>query len=365
MSSTLGTLFRITSFGESHGPCEGVVIDGCPAGLRLDVAELQRDLARRSAAGQPGATPRREPDEVRILAGLRDGVTTGAPICLMVENTNTDATAYTDFMRTPRPGHADYPARIKYGNYGDPRGGGRFSGRITAGFVMAGAVARVILHNIGTEVDAHTVAIGGVLAPPCAPELIRERRSATLVSCCDEPSGVRMVEVIEAARKRGDSVGGVIECVARGLPPGIGEPVFASVESEIARAAFSIPAVKGVEFGDGFALTGMKGSEANDAFAVRDGQVVTLTNHSGGVLGGLTNGMPLVLRVAIKPTPSIAIRQRTVDVDKGTDTELAVSGRHDACIVPRAVVVVEAMVAAALCDLVLQSGLIPRVMTCP
>jgi len=364
MSSSLGTLFRITSFGESHGPCVGIVIDGCPAGLRLDTADVHRDLARRSATGQPGATPRREPDIVRIFAGLRDGVTTGAPICLMVENTNTDAAAYTEFIHTPRPGHADYPARIKYAGYSDPRGGGRFTGRITAGFVMAGAVARAVLNGIGAEVDAHTVAIGGVMAPPCAPELIRQRRSATMVSCCDESSGVRMVEVIEAARKRGDSVGGVIECVVRGLPPGIGEPVFASVESEVARALFSIPAVKAVDFGVGFALSSMKGSESNDGFTMRDGRVVTLTNHAGGVLGGLTNGMPLVLRVAIKPTPSIALLQRTVDVDTGTDTELAVRGRHDACIVPRAVVVVEAMVAVALCDLALQSGLIPRVMTC-
>ena len=364
MSSSLGTLFRITSFGESHGPCVGVVVDGCPAGLKIDVEDVQRDLARRSALSQPGATPRREPDMVRFLSGVYEGRATGAPLCMIVENTNTDSSAYAEFVTKPRPGHADYPARVKYGGFNDPLGGGRFSGRITAGFVMAGAVARLVLGRAGIEVDAHTVAIGGVEAPPCDARLIRERSRLNSLSCCDETSAVRMAESIETARARGDSVGGVVECVVRGLPPGIGEPVCAGVESEVARAVFAIPAVKGVEFGGGFALSRSHGSEANDPFGLDGGRVVTTKNDSGGVLGGMATGMPLVLRVAFKPTPSIAVAQRTVDLEANAETELTVRGRHDTCIVPRAVVVVEAMVAVALCDLALQSGFIPRVMRC-
>jgi len=364
MSSGLGTMFRITSFGESHGPCVGVVVEGCPAGLKIDVADVQRDLARRSALSQPGATPRREPDEVRFLSGVYEGRASGAPLCMIVENTNTESGAYAEFVRKPRPGHADYPARVKYGGFNDPLGGGRFSGRITAGFVMAGAVARLVLRCAGIEVDAHTVAIGGVEAPPCDAELIGKHGRLNALSCCDGPSAARMVEAIEAARVRGDSVGGVVECVARGLPPGIGEPICAGIESEVARAVFAIPAVKGIEFGAGFALSRLCGSEANDPFAVSDGQVVTTKNDSGGVLGGMTTGMPLVLRVAFKPTPSIAMTQRTVDLDANVEVDLAIRGRHDTCIVPRAVVVVESMVAIVLCDLALQSGFIPRVMRC-
>ncbi len=362
MSNSIGTLFRVTSFGESHGQCVGVVVDGCPAGVRLEAEIVQKDLDRRRAVDQVGATLRREPDLVRLLSGVHEGYTTGAPVCMVVDNTDTDSRAYQEFVRTPRPGHADYPARIKYGGYNDPRGGGRFSGRITAGFVMAGAVARAVLDRIGVEICAHTVAIGGVEAPPCDPDAIRLLNRQNSLSCCDESSSASMVAAIEDARARGDSIGGVVECVVLGLPAGIGEPVFSGVDSEIARAVFAIPAVKGVEFGAGFALCRARGSEANDPYSLSGDTVVTAKNDSGGVLGGLTNGMPLVLRAGFKPTPSVRMAQQTVDLETMTLAELTISGRHDACIVPRAVVVVEAVVASVICDLGLRSGLVPRVM---
>ncbi|MFW6056315.1 MAG: chorismate synthase [Chloroflexota bacterium] len=361
MSNTLGTLFTVTSFGESHGPSVGVVIDGCPAGVRLEMDEVQRDLDRRSPGVAPGSTPRREPDAVRVLSGLLDGATTGAPVCMLVENRGADSSAYAGLANTPRPGHADYPARLKYGGMNDPRGGGRFSGRVTAGFVMAGALAKAALKSMGTDVFAYTTAIGGVYASECEPSTARVRCRGNSLSCCDDAAATRMEQVIEEARAAGDSVGGLIECVATGLPVGIGEPVFATVDGEIARALFSIPAVKGIEWGAGFKLADMNGSESNDPFIVRDGMVRTAKNDMGGVLGGLTSGEPLVLRVAMKPAPSIAQKQQTVDMATMGPAELEIRGRHDACIVPRAVVVVEAMVAIVLVDLALQAGFLSRV----
>jgi len=283
---------------------------------------------------------------------------------MVIDNICQDSRPYERLMTIPRPGHADYTAGVRYGGWNDPRGGGRFSGRITAGFVMAGGVAKAVLHAIGVQVHAHTVAIGEVQARPCLPEEVPAKNRTNDVSCCDERAAQAMSEAIEAARAAGDSIGGVVECVALGLRAGIGEPVFSGVESEIARALYSIPAVKAVEFGAGFSLSRMRGSAANDPFAVRDGRVVTTKNDAGGVLGGITTGMPLVVRVGFKPTPSISRTQSTVDLDSMTETPLTVAGRHDACIVPRAVVVVEAMVALALCDLGLRSGAIPRVVRC-
>ncbi len=362
MSDTLGTLFRVTSFGESHGPCVGVVVSGCPAGLGLIEGDVQHDLDRRRAKGQPGATTREEADRVRILSGVHQGRTTGAPVCLLVENANVQSAAYADLARTPRPGHADYPAGVKYGGWNDVRGGGRFSGRITAGLVMAGAVARLALRRIGVEVDAHTVAIGGIEAPPCPVDQVRTRRSSSPVSCCDESSSVRMASAIETAHAEGDSVGGVVECVAIGLPCGLGEPVFAGLEAEIAHAVLAIPAAKGVEFGAGFAAARLRGSQCNDPFCFERETVMSTKNDSGGALGGMATGMPLVLRVAFKPTPSISLEQQTVALDSMENTTISIRGRHDACIVPRAVVVVEAMVSIALCDLALQGGFLSRVM---
>jgi len=361
MSSSIGRMFVVTSFGESHGPCVGVVVDGCPAGVELDESLLERDLARRRAAGQVGATPRAEPDVPRIICGVFKGKTTGAPICMMVENVNARSEAYLGVSDTPRPGHADYVAREKYGGLNDPRGGGRFSGRITAGFVLAGTVAREALRAIGIEVFAHTTAIGGISAS--VPSLQEARDAALLneLSCADSDAASRMKEAILRASSEGDSVGGVVETVATGVPVGLGEPVFDGAESVLAHALYSIPAVKGVEFGAGFAVAGMRGSRSNDPYTVRGDCISTAKNDAGGILGGITHGMPVVARVAIKPTASIAVEQETVRLSTHTAEKIAIAGRHDACIVPRAVVVIESMMAIGLCDLALCAGVMPRV----
>jgi len=358
MSNSLGTRFRITSFGESHGSSVGIVVDGCPAGLHLSPDQIQQDLDRRRPTTQPGSTPRREPDTVRILSGMLNGRTTGAPLCMVIDNTDTRSDAYAPFADTPRPGHADYPARVKYEQMNDPRGGGRFSGRITAGFVMAGAVARAALNTLGVEVFAHTTQIGTVQAPATDISAARDAWRRNALSCCDDTAAIAMEREIEEARAADDSVGGIIEGVTVGLPVGLGEPVFSTIDGEIARGLFAIPAVKAVEFGAGFGLCRLRGSQSNDPYAFDDVRVITTKNDAGGILGGLSTGMPLVVRVGIKPTPSISSAQDSVNLKTGKNEILSVSGRHDACIVPRAVVVVEAMILNVLCDLTLQGGFI-------
>ena len=361
MSNSIGRSFVVTSFGESHGSSIGVVVDGCPAGVALDEVALKGDLQRRRASGQPGATPRSEPDVPRILSGVRGDTTTGAPICMLVENLNVKSEAYESLADTPRPGHADYTARLKYGGLNDPRGGGRFSGRITAGFVMAGSVAKAALATLGVEVFGHTVAIGGVEAGDVRLSDAREAWKKNAISCADQKAASAMVQTITRAASAGDSVGGIVECVATGLPVGLGEPVFDSVEAVASHALYSIPAVKGVEFGAGFRAASMFGSASNDAFVMVDGVVRTSGNKAGGVLGGISTGMPVVARVAFKPTPSISLEQETVNLRSRSDTTISIKGRHDACIVPRAVVVVEAMMAISLCDLAVQAGALGKV----
>jgi chorismate synthase len=361
MSNSFGRLFTITSFGESHGNLIGVVIDNCPAGLAITVEDIQQELDRRKPGGSPLTTERREDDRAEILSGVLNGHTTGAPICLAVWNRDIDSSEYEKARLLPRPGHADYTAYVKYGGFNDYRGGGRFSGRITAGFVMAGAIARKLINLIGAEVLAHTVEIGGIAAQPGETGEIKKNVSQNAVFCADPEAAPRMIAAIEAARKQGDSLGGIIEGIALGLPAGLGEPVFDAIDAELAKALFAIPAVKGVEFGAGFQAARKRGSENNDPFTIEDGRIITTSNNAGGILGGISNGMPLVVRVAIKPTASIAREQPTVDIGKMTGATLAVRGRHDACIVPRAVVVVESMMAVTLCDFVMRAQLIPRV----
>ena len=362
MGNSLGKLFIITSFGESHGQCVGVIIDGCPAGLAINEVDIQKELDRR----KPGvdaisATARTEEDKVQVLSGIFDEKTTGAPICLLVWNKDVDSSDYERMRFLLRPGHADYTAFIKYGGFNDFRGGGRFSGRITAGFVMAGAVAKKLLNLIGIEVLAHTIEIGGVNAKPKGLYEIKENVAQNPLRCADLAAVEEMARVIEQAKANGDSAGGVIEGMALNVPVGLGEPVFDSLDGELAKALFAIPAVKGVEFGSGFSVAGRRGSENNDPFTIKDGKIVTVTNNAGGVLGGISSGMPIVVRVAIKPTSSIAKDQQTVDIKKMENTTLSVKGRHDVCIVPRAVAIVEAMMAVTLCDFALRAGLIPRV----
>jgi len=359
MDNSLGKLFTITSFGESHGNCMGVIIDGCPAGLSLTEEDIQREVERRRP-GAVGTTERREPDKVEILSGVYNGFTTDAPICLLTWNKDIDSGVYKRNRFALRPGHADYTAFVKYGGFNDFRGGGRFSGRITVAFVMAGAIAKKLLGRLGVDVFAHTVEIGGIKAQPKELE-IKENARMNPLWCADQDAAGKMARLIEKTRAEKDSLGGIIEGVALNVPAGLGEPVFDNLDGELAKALFAVPAVKGVGFGAGFAVAGMKGSQNNDPFTIENNKVVTTTNNAGGILGGISTGMPLVVRVAIKPTASIARSQETVDIQKMTETSITVMGRHDVCIVPRAVPVVEAMMAVTLCDFALRAGLIPRV----
>jgi len=360
MGNSLGRLLAITSFGESHGPCVGVVIDGCPAGLPLSEADIQREVDKRKPTG-PTATARAEEEKVEILSGVYESHTTGAPICLLTRNKDIDSSQYLKMKHLLRPGHADYTAFMKYEGFNDVRGGGRFSGRITATFVMAGAVARKLLDLIGVEVLAHTIEIGGIKADPKGINEIRENAGKDPLKCADPVASKEMLRVTEQARAEGDSTGGIIEGIVLNVPAGLGEPVFDTLEGDMAKALFAIPAVKGVEFGAGFSAAGKRGSENNDPFTIRDGKITTVTNNAGGILGGISNGMPIIVRVAVKPTPSIARSQQTVDIKKMERASLEVTGRHDVCIVPRAVPVVEAIMAVTLCDFAMRAGLIPEV----
>ncbi len=361
MSNRLGNFFTVTSFGESHGRYLGTIIDGCPAGLALNETDIQHDLDRRKPGSGVAATPRHEADKVEIFSGVFNGVTTGAPICLVIQNRDADSSEYEKTRFLPRPGQADYTAFVKYGGLNDFRGGGRFSGRITATLVMGGAIARQVLKLLDIEILAHTIAIGGIGANAMEPSEIRENATKNQLYCADPKTAPAMISAIEKAKQEGDSLGGIIEGIALNVPAGLGEPIFDTLDGELAKALLAIPAVKGIEFGAGFAAASKKGSENNDPFTVKEGKIVTTTNNAGGILGGISNGMPIVARVAIKPTPSIAKEQSTVDLKENQDTSLTIKGRHDACIVPRAVVVVEAMMAITLCDLGMRAGLIPKV----
>jgi chorismate synthase len=298
---------------------------------------------------------------VEILSGVFNGYTTGAPICMLTWNRDADSSQYERIKNTPRPGHADYTAFVKYGGFNDYRGGGMFSGRITATFVMAGAVAKKLLNQIGVEIIAHTTEIGGVRAEIKDTEEIKRNIELNALRCADLEAAKEMMMLIEEAREAADSLGGIIEGIALNLPAGLGEPVFDTLEGDLSKALFAIPAIKGVEFGSGFSASGKKGSENNDPFTIKGDKIITTTNNAGGVLGGISNGMPITIRVVVKPTPSIASRQETVDMVQVNNAKLEVKGRHDACIVPRAVPVVEAMMAVTLCDFAMRSGLIPEV----
>ena len=359
-----GSNFVIVSFGESHGKCVGVVIDGCPAGLKLDLKQIQAELNRRKPGQSKISTPRKETDQFEILSGILNGYTTGAPITLLVENKDVDSSKYEKIRDTPRSGHADYTAWHKYGGFNDYRGGGRFSGRITISFVLAGAIAKQLLkETLKIEILAHTVAIGGItLDQPVSISDIKSNVGSNIVRCAHPAVAEKMVQRIEEVRQNKDSVGGIIEGICLNVPPGLGEPLFRNIESEFSRILFAIPAVKGVEFGAGFKAAEMLGSKHNDEFIVESGEIKTKTNNSGGILGGISNGMPISCRIAIKPTASISKPQKTVDLKSLSPTDIIVKGRHDPVIVPRAVPVVEAALAIVLADLAIQRGLIPQVL---
>ena len=363
MSNSIGEIFRITSFGESHGKCVGVVIDGCPSGLSLSEDDIQPELNRRRPGQSQITTKRHEEDQVEILSGVFNGYTTGAPICMLIWNKDVDSSKYELFRHVPRPGHSDFTAHQKYGGFNDYRGGGRFSGRITASFVMAGAVAKKLLQEVSeVGIVAHTIEIGGIKAKKIEDvKLIKENVEKTPIRTADLEIAEKMIGLIVQTEKEGDSLGGIIECIITNVPIGFGEPVFSSLESGISKAIFSIPAVKGIEFGVGFRVSEMKGSENNDVFILDNGRILTKTNNAGGILGGISTGMPITFRVAIKPTPSIRKKQESVNILEKKETEIQVEGRHDPCLVPRAIPVVESMTAIVLVDHAIRSGLIPPV----
>lgn len=353
--NTWGNSFRLSIFGESHGEAIGVVIDGIPAGVELDFDEIRREMARRAPGKDPLSTPRKEADEVKILSGFFAGKTTGTPLTGVIANTNKISRDYTPELI--RPGHADYTGFMKYGESHDYRGGGHFSGRITAPLVFAGAIAKQILKAQGITVGSHLLRIANIEDAAFDPvgltaetlETVKERTFPVL----DESAGEEMQAWILEKKEELDSVGGVVECGVVGLPVGLGSPFFASAESCISSMMFSIPAVKGIAFGAGFGFADMTGSQANDAFYTEDGTIKTKTNHNAGINGGITNGMPIVFRVVIKPTPSIGKKQETVNLDTMENTEFSVHGRHDPCIAHRAACVVEAGAAIALLDMLL------------
>ena len=360
MRGSFGQHFKLTIFGESHGGAIGMVIDGLPPGTPIDEEAIARDMARRAPGQAPTATSRKEPDRVKIVSGLFEGRATGTPLCGLIENTNTRSGDYAQLRAKMRPGHADYAGSVKYDGFSDPRGGGHFSGRLTAPLVFAGSIARQLLARQGIVIGAHIAAIADVSDAPLDSVHVRADTLLQLQQSrfplLDPAMEAPMRAAVEAAKADHDSVGGVIECAAVGVPAGIGSPFFGSVESVASQLLFSVPAVKAVEFGDGMAIAQGRASQTNDAMRHDGAHVRCLTNHNGGVTGGITNGMPIILRTAIKPTPSIARQQQTVDLSSGEDTLLSISGRHDPCIVPRAVVVIESVLAIALCELMMDDA---------
>lgn len=362
MASVFGNVIHLSIFGQSHSPAIGCSLDGLPAGIELDLDALQRFLDRRAPGRSDTATMRREADAPEFIAGVTDGRTDGAPLAAIIRNADTRSGDYAGLRRVPRPGHADFPARIKYRNMHDVAGGGHFSGRLTAPLCVAGGIALQALEGCGVRVAAHIANLSpeGIPDEPLNPMEADPGQLAAIAShelpCIDADAASRMREAILSARSELDSIGGVVECAAYGMPAGVGDPMFDGIENRIARIAFGIPAVKGVDFGAGFGAAYLTGSENNDAYRMVGGAVRTETNRAGGILGGITTGAPVVWQMAVKPTPSIGRVQRSVDMDEGADTELTVRGRHDPCIVPRAVPVAEAACALALLDALLEDG---------
>lgn len=355
MSSTYGEKIKISVFGESHGNGIGVVIDGLPAGVKIDMDSVLTQMSRRAPGKDKTATPRKESDLPKVLSGMLGDMLTGAPLCAVIENTNTRSGDYGNLLSCPRPGHSDYTAFVKYNGANDIRGGGHFSGRITAPIVFAGSICRQILAQKGIKIAAHINSIGNVADEPFNPvsidDALIDRLNVSSFALVDNSVEEKMRNEVEDARMSLDSIGGTIECAVTDIEAGIGEPMFDGVEGVIAKAVFGVPAIKGIEFGKGFELAKMRGSQSNDSFRYKDGKVVTETNNCGGILGGITNGMPIIFRAAVKPTPSISQKQKSVDLQKKENAELEVHGRHDPCIVPRAVPVIEAVTAIAIANL--------------
>lgn len=352
MSSTYGEFIKLSIFGQSHGTAIGMTLDNVPAGLPVDFTKLQQFLNRRAPGQGDMTTSRKEADTPEFLSGIVDGFTCGAPIAAIIRNTNTRSADYENLKDCPRPGHADYAAQMKYHGYQDVAGGGHFSGRLTAPLCIAGGLCKQWLENMGIRIGCHIASIGGIADEPVYldwinPDLDQIPEGFPVLN---PASAEKMQNAIAKAKADGDSVGGLIECITTGLPAGIGDPMFLGMESRIAQIIYGIPAVKGLDFGSGFSGSYLLGSQNNDAYTVKDGKILTLTNNAGGILGGITTGMPLVFQVAIKPTPSIAKPQNSVSISQLQNVPLQIHGRHDPCIVPRAVPVIEAAAALAIFD---------------
>nr|MDO8115298.1 chorismate synthase [Candidatus Sigynarchaeota archaeon] len=363
-ANSFGSTFVITLIGESHGRLVGVVLDGVPAGYAIDLESINKEMDRRKPGQSKVTTIRAEEDRVECLSGIFNGKTTGAPVTLVTWNKDADSSAYEKFKNLPRPGHADYTAMLRYGGFQDYRGSGRFSGRLTAGLVMAGAFASQVFRAVlPVTIGAHAREIAGIKHEGNVDVMkLRERVEQNPVRCYDAAIAKKMEEAIEKAQKDKDSVGGIVECIISGLPGGLGEPFFNSIESQLAHIVLSIGAVKGIEFGAGFGAARLHGSEDNDPYVVdKDGTITTTSNNAGGILGGITTGAPIVFRVAIKPTSSIGKKQKTVDMATKKPADLEYEGRHDPCIVPRAVPVVEAVSAIVVLDILLAAGVVPRI----
>jgi len=349
--NTFGKIFKVTTWGESHGEAIGVVVDGCPAGLELSEGVIQHELDRRKPGASEITTERKEADEVKILSGVFGGKTLGTPISMLVWNKDVDSSPYEPLKDIARPGQADFAYQMKYG-IRDYRGGGRASARETVARVAAGAIAKRILAMQGRDIQilGHVVEIGEIRAKEVGVEEIRRNIERNAVRCADLEAARKMEDLIKEVKAEGDSVGGIVEVIALGVPAGLGEPVFDKLDAELAKALMSIGAVKGVEIGAGFEAARMKGSEMNDEFIIEEGRIRTKTNNAGGILGGISTGEPIICRIAVKPTPSISKPQRSVDMEKMQEVEIKIKGRHDPCICPRIVPVAEAMVALVLVD---------------
>ena len=352
MSSMMGNKIKISVFGQSHSKGIGVVIDGLPVGKKIDMEKVMAFMERRAPGRNAYSTKRNEPDIPEILSGLVNDTTCGAPLCMVIYNQNQNSSDYNDIMDTPRPSHADYSGFMRYNGFNDVSGGGHFSGRLTAPLCFAGAVCMQILEDMGIDIQAHILSIKDVKDDRFNPIKIEDYNiDKKEFSVINDEKGNEMKEEIEKARLMGDSVGGVIECSITGVKAGFGDPIFDGVENQLAKNIFGIPAVKGIEFGNGFLATTLYGSENNDDFCIENDEIKTVTNNSGGINGGITNGMPILFNVAIKPTPSIYKKQNSVSISEKIEKELQFEGRHDPCIVPRAVPVVEAVAALTILDI--------------
>jgi chorismate synthase len=357
MSNSIGEKFQITTFGSSHGKAVGAIVDGCPANLELTAEDIQKELDKRKPGTSSVTTPRKEDDEVQILSGIFEGKTDGTPITGVVFNKNQKSKDYSMFKNTPRPSHGDYGWMMRYGNY-DYNGGGRGSGRVTIGHVIGGAIAKKLLMTQNIEIISHVVQIGDVKAEPQDFNTIKENIEKTPVRCADLDAAEKMEELILAKKHEGDSVGGIVETIAVNVPAGIGEPVFSRLDGDLARILMNIGAVKGVEIGLGFDVANHTGSEINDEYQIRNNEITTKTNNSGGIIGGMSNGMPIVSKIAIKPTPSISKCQDSVNLEKQENEKIEIKGRHDPCICPRVTVVAESSTAIVLADHMIRSGFI-------